>query len=280
MQLQGKIALIPGASRAIGRAIARKLAREGVNLILPTFDWPASIQEMEEEFQGLDVDVLVLPVDLREQKQVQEMLATIQKHFGALHILVNNIERGGMPIVHGSYDHTHNYDQWNVEINTTLKAKWLLFHHCLPLMKQSGPGAIINISSIAGLTGRSGPAAFFFNDGYSAANRAISSFTETWAREAAPQIRVNELMLGLIQHRHGEDTKGWSVLNDEEKGRLLTHTLLQRTGTAEEVATAALFLIRDADFMTGSILRMDGGFYLGGELVPDMPEGILTQEMG
>jgi len=84
--------------------------------------------------------------------------------------------------------------------------------------------------------------------------------------------------LGLIQHRHGEGTKGWSTLNDEDKQRLLTHTLLQRTGTAEEVATAALFLIRDADFMTGGVLRMDGGFCLGGELVPDMPAGILTPE--
>lgn len=280
MQLQGKTALIPGASRAIGRSIARKLAREEVNLILPTFDWPDSIQEMKEEFKELNIDVLILPVDLREQKQVQEMLATIQKHFGALHILVNNIERGGMPIVHGPYDHTHNHDQWDLEINTTLKAKWLLFHHCLPLMKQSGPGAIVNISSISGLTGRSGPAALLFNDGYSAANRAISSFTETWSREAAPQIRVNELMLGLIQHRHGEATKGWSALSNEEKQSLLNHTLLQRTGTAEEVATAALFLIRDAEFMTGSVLRMDGGFYLGGELVPEMPEGILTQKIG
>lgn len=278
MQLQGKTALIPGASRAIGRAIARKLALEGVNLILPTFDWPDSIQEMEGEFKGLDVDVLILPVDLREQKQVQEMLITILNRFGALHILINNIERGGMPVVHGSYDHAHNHDQWDLEINTTLKAKWLLFHHCLPLMKRSGPGAVVNISSISGLTGRSGPAALLFNDGYSAANRAISSFTETWAREAAPLIRVNELMLGLIQHRHGEETKGWSVLNNEDKQRLLTHTLLQRTGTAEEVAAATLFLIRDADFMTGSVLRMDGGFYLGGELVPDMPRGILTPE--
>ncbi|MDO9043271.1 MAG: SDR family NAD(P)-dependent oxidoreductase [Desulfocapsaceae bacterium] len=278
MQLQGKTAMIPGASRAIGRAIARKLALEGVNLILPTFDWPDSIQEMEGEFKGLDVDVLILPVDLREQKQVQEMLTTILNRFGALHILINNIERGGMPVVHGSYDHAHNHDQWDLEINTTLKAKWLLFHHCLPLMKRSGPGAVVNISSISGLTGRSGPAALLFNDGYSAANRAISSFTETWAREAAPLIRVNELMLGLIQHRHGEETKGWSVLNNEDKQRLLTHTLLQRTGTAEEVAAATLFLIRDADFMTGSVLRMDGGFYLGGELVPDMPRGILTPE--
>ncbi|MBU0664912.1 MAG: SDR family oxidoreductase [Proteobacteria bacterium] len=278
MQLQGKIALIPGASRAIGREIARKLAKEGVNLILPTFDWPESVQDMEQEFKGLDIEVLILPCDLREPNQVQKMVAAIKKRFGALHILVNNIERGGMPIVHGSYDLAHNHEQWDLEIDTTLKAKWLLFHHCLPMMKQSGSGAIVNISSISALTGRSGPAALLFNDAYSAANRAISSFTETWAREAAPEIRVNELMLGLIEHRHGERTRGWSAMKDEEKQELLTHTLLQRTGTAEEVATATLFLVRDADFMTGTVLRMDGGFCLGGEQVPDIAEGILTQE--
>jgi 3-oxoacyl-[acyl-carrier protein] reductase len=278
MQLQGKIALIPGASRAIGRAIARKLASEGVNLILPTFDWPDSIEEMEEEFRDLNVDVLTIPVDLRDQQQVQEMMAAVNKRFGALHILINNIERGGMPVVHGSYDHAHNHEQWNLEIDTTLKAKWLLFHHCLPLMKQSGTGAVVNVSSTSGLSGRSGPAALLFNDAYSAANRAVSSFTETWAREAAPTIRVNELMLGLIQHRHGEETRGWSVMKDEEKQKLLAHTLLQRTGTVDEVADTILFLVRDATFITGSVLRMDGGFCLGGEQVPDMPEGILTQE--
>jgi 3-oxoacyl-[acyl-carrier protein] reductase len=278
MQLQGKIALIPGASRAIGRAIARKLASEGVNLILPTFDWPDSIEEMEEEFRDLNVDVLTIPVDLRDQQQVQEMMAAVNKRFGALHILINNIERGGMPVVHGSYDHAHNHEQWNLEIDTTLKAKWLLFHHCLPLMKQSGTGAVVNVSSTSGLRGRSGPAARLFNDAYSAANRAVSSFTETWAREAAPTIRVNELMLGLIQHRHGEETRGWSVMKDEEKQKLLAHTLLQRTGTVDEVADTILFLVRDATFITGSVLRMDGGFCLGGEQVPDMPEGILTQE--
>jgi 3-oxoacyl-[acyl-carrier protein] reductase len=85
-------------------------------------------------------------------------------------------------------------------------------------------------------------------------------------------------MLGLIQHRHGEETRGWSVMKDEEKQKLLAHTLLQRTGTVDEVADTILFLVRDATFITGSVLRMDGGFCLGGEQVPDMPEGILTQE--
>ncbi len=276
MNLSGKTAIIPGASRAIGRAIARKLGAENVNLILPTFDWPESVIEMEEEFKGKNFSFLSLPVDLRSDDAVKKLVKTTQEHFGALHILVNNIERGGMPVVHGSYDLPHNRDQWDLEIATTLKAKWLLFHHCLPLMLEAGSGAVVNISSISGISGRSGASAPFFNDAYSAANRAVSSFTETWAREAAPSIRVNELMLGLICHRHGEETRGWGELNKQEKENISKQCLLERTGTPEEVATATLFLIKDADYMTGSIVKIDGGFTLGSQKVPAMPPGILN----
>jgi len=277
MNLSGKTAIVPGASRAIGRAIARKLAHENVNLILPTFDWPESIAEMEEEFSKNDFSFLSMSVDLRSEDDVKNLIQKTQDRFGELHILVNNIERGGMPVVHGSYDHPHNRDQWDREINTTLKAKWLLFHHCLPVMKKSEEGAVVNISSIAGICGRSGAAAPFFNDAYSAANRAVSSFTETWAREAAPSIRVNELMLGFIRHRHGEETRGWGEMNQQEKDAVRNQCLLSRTGTPEEVAAAVLFLIKDADYMTGSVLRIDGGVTLGGEQVPPMPWGILNQ---
>jgi 3-oxoacyl-[acyl-carrier protein] reductase len=276
MKLSGKTALIPGASREIGRAIARKLGSEGVRLILPTFDWPESIKEMEKEFERDGFSFLSLPVDLRSDDAVQKLVKRIREDFGSLHILVNNIERGGMPVVHGSYDLPHNSEQWDLEITTTLKAKWLLFHHCLSLMLETGEGAVVNISSISGISGRSGAAAPFFNDAYSAANRAVSSFTETWAREAAPTIRVNELMLGLIRHRHGEETRGWRELAKQEKEAISNQCLLERTGTPEEVAAATLFLIRDADYMTGSVLKMDGGVTLGGQKIPPMPKGILT----
>ena len=171
MQLQGKTVIIPGASRPIGRAIARKFAKEGANLVLPSFDWPESTEEMKEEFRQSNIPHIVLPVDLRNPVQVKDMVASVFNTFGALDILINNVERGGMPVVHGSYDHEHNREQWDLELSTTLKAKWLLFTHCLPLLKKSDQGAVVNISSIAGLTGRSGPAALVFNDGYSAANR-------------------------------------------------------------------------------------------------------------
>ncbi len=278
MNLAGKTAIVPGASRPIGRAIAKKLAENDVNLILPTFDWPESIVDMEKEFQQQGYSFLSLPVDLRSEEAVKKMVTIIRERFGSLHILVNNIERGGMPVLHGGYDLPHNRGQWDLEIATTLKAKWLLFHHCHPLMQESESGTVVNISSISGITGRSGGAAPFFNDAYSAANRAISSFTETWAREAAPSIRVNELQLGLIRHRHGEETRGWTATNREERATVQEQCLLKRTGTPEEVASATLFLIKDADYMTGSILRMDGGFVLGNQKVPPMPDGILERE--
>lgn len=277
MKLNGTVALIPGAAREIGRAIARALGREGVTLVLPTFDWPESIQAMELEFEEAGFSFLSLPVDLRSATEVRVLLHRIRGDFGRLDILVNNIERGGMPVVHGSYDLPHNSEQWDLEINTTLKAKWLLFHHSLQLMQEGAEGAVLNISSIAGTCGRSGAAAPFFNDAYSAANRAVTSFTETWAREAAPSIRVNELILGLIQHRHGEETRGWEQLSQGEKEAINSQCLLGRTGRPKEAADAALFLIRDATYMTGSTLHLDGGLRLGAQRVPPMPEGILQQ---
>ncbi|RWX46040.1 3-oxoacyl-[acyl-carrier protein] reductase [Candidatus Electrothrix aarhusensis] len=275
MKIQGKNALVLGASRGIGRSIARKLASEGMRLFLPWFDWPDSCREMEAEFVEMGAGHVTLEVDLRNPVAIGEMVDRLQAEFGSLHVLVNNVERGGMPIVHGSYSRPVNAEQWQLEMETTLHAKWFVFNQCLPLLRQAEKAAVVNISSVAAVTGRSGPAGLLFNDGYAAANRGITSLTETWAREGAPTVRVNELMLGLVEQRHGPGTRGWEVLSEAEREQLLEHTLLGRTGKADEVARAVLFLIRDADFMTGACLRMDGGFVLGSERVPDMPKGVL-----
>ena len=202
-------------------------------------------------------------------------MKAIDERFGGLDILFNNIERGGMPILHGGYDREVNREQWRLEMDTTLHAKWIVFEQALPLLRRSPEASVVNISSIAGIIGRSGPAGLLFNDGYAAANRGVASLTETWARLGAPSIRVNEIMLGLIDSRHGPGTRGWALLTEQQRHELLRHTLLQRTGTPEEVAQAVLFLIRDADFLTGTVLRLDGGFVLGGEQPAEMPEGLL-----
>jgi len=275
MKLSGKNGLVLGASRGIGRAIARKLAEQGVRLALPWFDWPDSCREMEKEFAGQDMGHITMEADLRDPDSVTNMVRTISDRFGCLHILINNIERGGMPVVHGSYQRPVNRDQWQLEMDTTLHAKWLVFEQCLELLRRSEQAAVIHISSIAAITGRSGPAGMLFNDGYAAASRGVSSLTETWARIGAPSIRVNEIMLGLIDGRHGPGTRGWELLDRASRKKLLEHTLLGRTGTPKEVAAAVLFLLRDAEFMTGSTLRLDGGFVLGGEAVPPLPDGVI-----
>lgn len=263
-------ALVLGASRGIGRAIARRLAAEGMRLCLPWFDWPESAQEMAAEFSSH----LVLRADLRKPENVAELAAQIEAEFGCLHVLINNIERGGMPIVHGSYSRPVNSGQWQLELETTLRAKQLVFEQCLPLLRRAEQAAVVNISSIAAVIGRSGPAGLLFSDGYAAASRGVASLTETWARLGAPSIRVNELMLGLIDSRHGPDTRGWSLLREAERAALLEHTPLRRTGRPEEAAEAVLFLLRAA-FMTGATLRLDGGFVLGGQQVPELPPGVL-----
>jgi 3-oxoacyl-[acyl-carrier protein] reductase len=194
-------------------------------------------------------------------------MAEIGKTCGALHILINNIERGGMPIVHGAY----TPEQWDLEIDTTVKAKWLVFNEALPLLQRGGRGAVVNISSIAGEVGRAGPAGLVFNDAYAAANRAVSSFTKTWARMGAPLIRVNELRLGFVETRHAEGTRGWSLLTEAERQAIHERTLLARSGTLDEIVKAVLFLVEDATFMTGSTLCLDGGYTLGHDRVPPLP---------
>ena len=277
MKIKDKVALVCGATKGIGLAIARSLAESGAKIVLPYHnDWPEDAEAMKQEFRRFGADHLAVSVDLRDPVQVMDLVGQVREKFKALHILVNNIERGGMPIVHGSYDRKVNRDQWDLEMDTTLKAKWLIVHNALPLMRSSAEGTIINISSIAGIAGRSGPAGLIFSDGYGAANRAISSFTETWAREAAPGVRVNELMLGFFETRHAEATKGWELLSASQRKAVQEHTLLQRTGSLEDIIKAVFFLIEGALFMTGSVLRLDGGYVLGGEGVPDMPGGILA----
>jgi len=227
MNLAGKNALVLGATRGVGLAIARKLAVQGVHLALPWLDWPQSCRAMVEEFTAQDNGHILLETDLRDPDSVSTMVKNIGREFGSLHILINNIERGGMPVVHGSYQRKVNQNQWQLEMDTTLHAKWLVFEQCLGLLQQAEQAAVVNISSIAAITGRSGPAAMLFNDGYAAANRGISSLTETWARLGAPSIRVNEIMIGLVDGRHGPGTRGWDLLDGETKNKLLQHTLLQ-----------------------------------------------------
>jgi 3-oxoacyl-[acyl-carrier protein] reductase len=271
MNLEGKAALVLGSVKGIGKAIGLDLARQGVNVIYTYFDWPESVETLRRDAADTGRPHLIAQIDLRDTNAVDNLMRQSLSRFGRLDILINNIERGGMPVVHGAYTR----EQWDLELETTLRAKQWVFGAALPHLKQSGDGVVINISSIAGLVGRSGPASLLFNEGYAAANRAISLLTETWARLGAPEVRVNEIMLGIFETRHAEGTRGWGLLNDAQKTAIVDHTLLGRTGQLDDVVRLARFMIADAPFMTGSVVRLDGGYVLGGEKIAPMPKGVV-----
>lgn len=271
MILEGKTALVLGAIKGIGKGIALALAGEGAQVALTYWDWEEELDRMRADFARIGADPLILRTNLLETEAIPEMVARVVAHYGRLDILINNIERGGWPVVHGPYVR----DQWDLEMATTLRAKRWVFDAALPHLKATGEGAVITLSSIAGLVGRAGPAAPIFNDGYAAANRGISLLTETWARMGAPEVRVNEIMLGIFETRHGEGTRGWGLLTEDQKAAIREHTLLGRTGTIGDVTRTVRFLLKDAPFMTGSVIRLDGGYLLGGEGMAPMPPGVL-----
>jgi 3-oxoacyl-[acyl-carrier protein] reductase len=271
MELSGKVALVLGGIKGIGKAVALALAQGGAGVAVNYFDWEEELESLRRDLAATRREHLILKTDLRQVDDIELMVQAVLKRFGRLDILINNIERGGWPIVHGPYTR----EQWDLELETSLRAKRWGFAAALPHLKASGDGAVINFSSIAGIVGRSGPAAPVFNDGYAAASRAVSLLTETWAREAAPEVRVNEIMLGFVETRHGPGTRGWGLLSEAEQQAIRGHTLLGRTGTAADVVKSVLFILRDAPFMTGSVLRLDGGYVLGGEMAMPMPKGVL-----
>ena len=266
-----RVALVLGAIKGIGKGIALDLARRGFKVALTYHDWPEALPALQANCAALGDQCGLFDVDLRDCEAIPHLISAVLSRFGRLDVLVNNIERGGWPVVHGPYIP----DQWDLEMEITLRAKRWVFDAALPHLKASGNGCVVNLSSIAGVVGRSGPASLIFNDGYAAANRAVSLLTETWARVAAPEVRVNEIMLGLVATRHGQETRGWGLLDDEQKDALLDHTLLGRIGTIEDVVKAVRFVIDEAPFMSGSVIRLDGGYVLGGDKVGPMPPGVV-----
>lgn len=271
MELTDRVALVLGAVKGIGKGIAVALAARGVRTALTYFDWEEALAGVTADMQAAGTDHVIERVNLLDVEAVAATVSRVVDRFGRLDFLINNIERGGWPVVHGPYSSA----QWDLELETTLKAKRWVFDAALPHLKAGGDGAVVNISSVAGLVGRAGPAAAIFNDGYAAANRAVSSLTETWARMGAPEVRVNEVMLGLIETRHGPGTRGWGLLDGRQRSALIDHTLVGRLGTVADVVKAVLFVLQDAPFMTGSVLRLDGGYVLGGEKPGPMPPGVL-----
>ena len=149
-----QVALVLGGIKGIGKAIGMDLLRRGTRVAATWFDWPESLTAMQTDFAGTETDHMIERIDLLDTHAICGLVERIMGRFGRLDILVNNIERGGWPVIHGRYTR----EQWDLEMATTLRAKQWVFDAALPHLKASGDGVVINISSIAGIVGRSGPA--------------------------------------------------------------------------------------------------------------------------
>ncbi len=269
--VEERTALVTGAIRGIGLAIARSFAARGIRTVITYYDWLDDLEEMHRTMKETGTPYHAVSADLRDKTHAENAVEEAIRQFGRLDILVNNIERGGWPVVHGAY----TPEQWELEFNTTITAKWNLFNSALPYLRKGRMSSVINIGSIAGMTGRTGPAGLVFNDCYSLANRALGLLTRQWARMGAPEVRVNELILGFFETRHGPGTRGWGLLTSKQKEAILQHTPLKRTGSLKDITSAIDYLVFDASFMTGSRIVLDGGYILGCEGVPELPDGVV-----
>ncbi len=142
MELAGKAALVLGGIKGIGKAIALALARASAAVAVNYFDWEEELESLRRDLAATGKDHLILKTDLRQADDIKLMVQAVAKRFGRLDILINNIERGGWPVVHGPYTR----EQWDLELETTLRAKRWVFAAALHHLKTSGEGAVINFS--------------------------------------------------------------------------------------------------------------------------------------
>jgi 3-oxoacyl-[acyl-carrier protein] reductase len=245
--LAGKTALVTGASRGIGRAIALKLAQAGANVVVNYAGSEAAASETVALIKEMGRDAVMIRANVSNTEEVNEMFKSALDHFGAIDILVNNagITRDNLLM-------RMKEEEWDDVIATNLKGVF----NCLkaatrPMMKQRA-GKIINITSVVGVLGNAGQA------NYVAAKAGVIGLTKTAARELATRgITVNAVAPGFI------DTEMTSVLPDDVKSGLLGQIPLGRLGQTDDIASVVLFLASDAaNYMTGQTLHVDGGMYM------------------
>ena len=238
--LKDKVAVITGASRGIGAAIAYRLAGLGANIAVIYAGNAAAAEvvcrKCEDEFH---VTAKSYACDVSDFQMAKETVAKIKADFGAVHILVNNagVTRDGLAAMMKEED----FDR---VLDVNLKGAFNMVRHCLPLFIRAREGCIVNISSVSGLMGNAGQC------NYSASKAGLIGLTKSIAKEyAAKGIRCNAVAPGFIHtdmtESHGENP-------------LLTMIPLGKMGEPEDVADAVVYLI-GAKYVTGEVLRVDGG---------------------
>ena len=246
MSIAGKVALVTGASRGIGQAIAIELGRHGATVV-GTSTSAAGADGIGRRLETAGAKGAGVVLNVNDADQVETALADIQKRFGDIAILVNNagVTRDNLLV-------RMKDEEWDEIMATDLKSVYRLSKLVLRPMMKARHGRIINITSIVGVTGNAG------QTNYAAAKAGIIGFSKALAREVGSRnITVNCIAPGFI------DTDMTRALNEEQRGALVQQIPLGRLGRPEDVAAAALFLASPAaDYITGCTLHVNGGMYM------------------
>ncbi len=244
MRLTNKVAIITGASRGIGAAMAKRFAEEGAHVVIC---YNKSEKAAEGVLEAIGTDHATLAqADLSDETAVKHVVAMAHNITGSIDILVNNagaIFRPG--------DWQTDVKTWQQTMDANLTSAWLMIKHVAPLMQKQGKGSILNISSVYGELGAAPVLP------YTAAKGGVLTLTKAFAKELAPEVRVNAISPSNVWT---DMTKG---AGEELIEFFRQQTPLKRIADPDEIAAAALFLVSDeASYITGVNLRVDGGYTL------------------
>lgn len=242
-----KTALVTGASRGIGAAIAKKLAARGFMVIINYGHSSAAAEEVKNQIEQAGGQAVLMQGDVSSGDDVDRMFKDIKKTWGRLDVLVNNagINRDTLLV-------RMKENQWDAVLSTDLKSVFFTTKAAASLMMRQRSGSIINIASVVGITGNAGQA------NYAAAKAGVIGFTKSAAKElAARGIRVNAIAPGFIE------TDMTDAIPEKIREGMLETIPLRRGGKAEDVANAVAFLASDdAGYITGQVLKVDGGMVM------------------
>ena len=244
--LDGQIALVTGASRGIGQAIALELGKQGATVI-GTATSPSGAQAIETYLAQAGIKGMGLAMNVNDPAQIDQGLQSIQGQFGEISILVNNAGVTRDNLLMRMKD-----EEWDDIMETNLKSVFRLSRAVLRAMMKARRGRIINIASVVGVMGNAG------QTNYAAAKAGIIGFSKSLAREVGSRnITVNCVAPGFI------DTDMTRALGEEQRKALLDHIPLGRLGSVEDVAASVVYLASpQAGYVTGTTLHVNGGMYV------------------